>query len=138
VSVAASLVVAPRSSESLLDLVFVEGRAYTFTQGRGLGTGADLIRVLAAVSPSPADKFSTLAEAVVLGAARISGAIVVLLAWDEARRALVSSLRARNIPLRVWIVTTESTPLDPGPMASDPRNFRVVHPDTLAAELARP
>jgi len=138
VSVAASLVVAPRSSESLLDLVFVEGRAYTFTQGRGLGTGTDLIRVLAAVSPSPADKFGTLAEAVLLGAARISGAIVVLLAWDEARRALVASLRARGIPLRVWIVTARDAPLEPGPMASDPRNFRVVSPDNLAAELARP
>jgi hypothetical protein len=62
----------------------------------------------------------------------------VLLAWDEARRALVASLRARGIPLRVWIVTADKTPLEPGPMASDPRNFRVVSPDNVAAELARP
>jgi uncharacterized protein (DUF58 family) len=139
VSVAASMVVAPRSSESLLDLVFVEGRAYTFTQGRGLGTGTDLVRVLAAVSPSPADRFEALAEAVLLGAARISGAIVVLLAWDDARRNLVASLRGRGIPGRVWMVATaDSAPPEPGPMAADPRNFRVVNPGNLAAELARP
>jgi uncharacterized protein (DUF58 family) len=139
VSVAASLVVAPRSSESLLDLVFVEGRAYTFTQGRGLGTGGDLLRVLAAVAPSPADRFETLSEAVLLGASRISGAICVLLAWDEARRRLVAALRARGIPVRAWIVCEDGqAPLEPGPLATDPRNFRTAHPATLAADLARP
>ena len=140
VSVAASLVVAPRSSESLLDLVFVEGRACTFTQGRGLGSGGDLLRVLAAVTPSPADGFGALAEAVLLGAGRISGAICVLLAWDDARRRLVASLRSRGIPVRVWIVRDDgdAASLEPGPMASDPRNLRVAHPGTLAAELAQP
>ena len=140
VSVAASLVVSPRSSESLLDLVFVEARAYTFTQGRGLGTGSDLLRVLAAVSPSPADGFTTLSEAVLRGAGRISGAICVLLAWDAPRRDLVAGLRARGIPVRVWIVREdgEHETLDAGPLAPDPRNFRVVHPERLAAELARP
>jgi len=37
VSLAASLVAMPRSNESLLDLMFVEKRAYTLTRGRGLG-----------------------------------------------------------------------------------------------------
>jgi uncharacterized protein (DUF58 family) len=140
VSVAASLVVAPRASESLLDLVFVEGRAYTFTQGRGLGTDGDLLRVLAAVTPSPADGFSKLSEAVLQGAARISGAICVFLAWDEARRNLVASLRSRGIPVRAWVVRDdgETGPIDSGPMAPDPRNLRTAHPGTLAAELAQP
>jgi len=140
VSVAASLVVMPRSSESLLDLVFVEGRAYTFTQGRGLGTGGDLLRVLAAVSASPAGDFARLSEAVLLGAHRISGAICVLLAWDAARQDLVARLRARGIPLRVWLVRgdNDGEVRDAGPMAADPRNFRVVRPSTLGADLARP
>jgi uncharacterized protein (DUF58 family) len=140
VSVAASLVVMPRSSESLLDLVFVEGRAYTFTQGRGLGTGGDLLRVLAAVSASPAGDFARLSEAVLLGAHRISGAICVLLAWDAARQDLVARLRARGIPLRVWLVRgdDDGEVRDAGPMAADPRNFRVVRPSTLGADLARP
>jgi uncharacterized protein (DUF58 family) len=139
VSVAASLVVAPRARESLLDLVFVEGRAYTFTQGRGLGTGQDLLRVLAAVMPSPHDGFAALAEAVLLGAHRISGAICVLLAWDDARRALVANLRSRGIPLRVWVVRNdgEDEVLEPGPMAQDLRNFRTVHPGAIARELAQ-
>jgi uncharacterized protein (DUF58 family) len=137
VSLAASVVMTPRSNESLLDLMFVENRMYTFTQGRGLGAPAELLRVLATVEPSRG-KFSELAEAALLGARRMSGGICVLLGWDEERRNLVARLRGQGIPLRVWVVDDSGAPLDPGPMASDARNFRVVTPDNLAAELARP
>jgi uncharacterized protein (DUF58 family) len=139
VSLAASLVMMPRSNESLLDLMFVDGRAYTATQGRGLGAAIDLLRILATVSPSKGS-FESLAEAALLGSARISGGICVLLGWDAPRQNLVAALRGRGIPLRVWIVRDESdtTTLDPGPMGSDARNFRVVNPARLAEELLRP
>jgi uncharacterized protein (DUF58 family) len=137
VSLAASLVMMPRSNDSLLDLMFVENRMYTFTQGRGLGAPAELLRVLATLQPSRG-KFSELAEAALLGTSRMSGGICVLLAWDEPRRNLVASLRARGIPLRVWVLDDSDGPLDPGPMASDPRNFRVLRPENLEQELARP
>jgi uncharacterized protein (DUF58 family) len=139
VSLAASLVMMPRSNESLLDLMFVEKRAYTVTQGRGLGAATDLLRVLATVQPSKG-QFEDLAEAAMLNVARISGGIVVLLDWDEPRRKLVGSLRGLGIPLRVWIVRDEGddSPLDPGPMASDARNFRVVNTANIAQELLRP
>jgi uncharacterized protein (DUF58 family) len=139
VSVAASFVVGPRSSEGLLDLVFVEARAYTFTQGRGLGTSAELLRVLAAVKPSGSDGFHRLAETVLLGAHRISGAILVLLEWDAPRRELVAQLHARGIPMRVWVVRDAAgrEPLETAAMSGDPRNLRAVHPGNLAAELAR-
>jgi uncharacterized protein (DUF58 family) len=137
VSIAASLVMMPRNNESLLDLMFVENRMYTFTQGRGLGAPAELLRVLATVEPSRG-KFSELAEAAMLGARRMSGGICVLLAWDEERRDLVANLRGHGIPLRVWVVHDGDGPLDPGPMAGDTRNFRVVKPEDLEQELARP
>jgi uncharacterized protein (DUF58 family) len=139
VSLAASLVMMPRSNESLLDLMFVEKRAYTFTQGRGLGAPGDLLRVLATASASNG-RFEELAEAALMHAARISGGICVLLAWDEPRQRLVASLRDMGIPLRVWIVRddVDTAALDPGPMASDARNFRVASPASLARELARP
>jgi uncharacterized protein (DUF58 family) len=138
VSIAASHVMMPRSNESLLDLVFVENRAYRLTQGRGLGAPEDLLRVLAAVAPAPGGDFAALAEAVALGASRLSGAIVVLLAWDAPRRALVASLRARGTPLRVWVVSEREEALDPGPMASDRSNLRRVHPRDLAKALLQP
>ena len=143
VSLAASLVVMPRSNDSLLDLMFVEGRAYTLTQGRGLGAASELLRVLAAVSPTPGAPFEPLAEAVALGAGRISSAICVLLAWDEPRQRMVAGLRARGLPVRVWIVgdvdeaDQSGEAIAPGPMASDPSNLRAVNAGTLAQELMR-
>jgi hypothetical protein len=83
-------------------------------------------------------KFSELAEAAMLGVNRMSGGICVLLAWDDERRALVSSLRSLGIPLRVWVVDDSDAKLDPGPMAFDVRNFRVVKSTDLEQELARP
>ncbi len=138
VSLAASLVVMPRSSESLLDLMFVEGRAYTMTQGRGLGGAGELLRILATVSCTRAGSFTQLADAVALGAGRMSGAICVLLDWDPVRQAMVAALRARGIPLRVWVVAPEARTLDPGPMVATPGELRLATPATLAAELLKP
>jgi len=138
VSIAASHVMQPRANDALLDLMFVEGQAYTLTQGRGLGAPAELRRVLATVSDSHGPGFGALAQSVLVSAPRLSGAICVLLAWDEARRGLVAALRARGVPVRIWLVAHASETADPGPMASDPRNFRVVRPSQLAEELARP
>lgn len=138
VSIAASHVMQPRSNDALLDLMFVERQAYTLTQGRGLGAPAELLRVLATVGDSHGAGFASLAEAVELSAHRLSGAICVLLSWDEPRRGLVAALRARGVPVRVWLVAGEGERPDPGPMAADTRHFRVVAPSRLAEELARP
>jgi uncharacterized protein (DUF58 family) len=140
VSVAASHVVAPRSGEALLDLMFVERQAYTLTLGRGVGSVHELLRVLAVAEPARERPFSQLAEAVQLHASRLSGAIAVLLDWDEPRRRMVAAMLARGVPVQVWVVrpTGETPALDPGPMAACPARFRVVTPATAQAELARP
>jgi uncharacterized protein (DUF58 family) len=139
VSLAASLVMTPRSNESLLDLMFVEKRAYTMTQGRGIGAATQLLRVLATVEPSRGT-FEDLAEAALLGAARISGGICVLLGWDAQRQKLVAGLRGMGIPLRVWVVRDDGDTgtLDAGPMGSDASNLRAVSSANLAQELMRP
>ena len=140
VSIAASHVIAPRSGEALLDLMFVERQAYTLTLGRGVGSVDELLRVLAIVEPAQERDFAQLAEAVTLHASRLSGAIVVLLRWDEPRRKLVAGLLARGVPVQAWVVRPDGSAgaLDPGPMAATPRRFRVVSPATAQAELAIP
>ena len=138
VSLAASVVLQPRASDALLDLMFVEGRAYTFTQGRGLGAPAELLRVLATVSDGKDAGFEALAESVLLATGRLSGVLCVLLHWDERRRHLVMRLQQRGLPLRVWVVHDGDALPDPGPMLGDTRNFRVVHPRRLAQQLRQP
>ena len=140
VSIAASHVATPRSGEALLDLMFVERRAYTLTLGRGLGSVGELLRVLAVAEPARERRFAELAEAVQLHAGKLSGAILVLLAWDNDRQRLVAGLRALGVPVHVWVVRGDANEgvLEPGPMAADPARLRTVTPATAEAELAKP
>jgi uncharacterized protein (DUF58 family) len=105
VSVAASFAVAVPTQESLLDLMFVGDRAYTFTAGRGVGHVDRMLEVLACVEACPAQPFAALARAVATREAELSGCIVVLVDWDEPRRAWLRDLAARGMPVLALIVT---------------------------------
>jgi len=111
VSVAASFVSGLRIHDALLDLVFVEDRAYRLTVGRGLGRTLDLLRELAAVEPCRGHSFDLLAAHVLEHAQALSGCILVLLRMDEQRRRLVQRLRGLGVQLLVLVTTSEP----PGP-----------------------
>lgn len=105
VSLAASFACTIQSQESLLDLLFVGTQAYCFTAGRGLAHTEQLLEILAAVRPCHQHPFETLKTLVLNHAGRVSGCIVILLAWDEPRREFVKRLKLLGVPLRVLVVT---------------------------------
>jgi uncharacterized protein (DUF58 family) len=105
VSVAASFAVAIPSQDSLLDLMFVGPEAYCFTAGRGLAHADRMLEVLAGVEPCTGRSFDVLRDSVLKRHGELSGAICVLLGWDDQRRALVRSLRALGIPTLTLVVT---------------------------------
>jgi uncharacterized protein (DUF58 family) len=127
VSVAASFVEPLLGPDSLLDLMFVADRAYTYTGGPGLLSGQALLEVLACVAPAPPAEFPALARAVLGHAAALSACICVLLDWDPQRQALVHSLRVRDIPLKVLVVGGPGDP-PPGPMADRPGDLHRLDP----------
>lgn len=104
VAVAASFAASVDTRECLLDLMFVGRETYCFTAGRGQLQAQQLLEVLAAVSPHEGE-FRALADSVLAGRAALSSAIVVLLLWDDARRELVSRLRATGLQVLVLLVT---------------------------------
>jgi uncharacterized protein (DUF58 family) len=115
VALAASFVYTIDTHECLLDLLFVgpgidEGRTAdgggvrAYTAGRGQMQSEHMLEVLAAVSPSEPAAFAELARSVLARRAHLSSVILILLDWDEARRALVSSLRAAGAEVRVLLV----------------------------------
>lgn len=135
VSVAASFACAARGRDALLDLMFAGARAYCFTAGRGLADTGALLRTLAAVAPCKDQDFGVLARAVTARAGSLSGAICILLAWDEARREFVRRLSNSGVPLLVLVVVATGTP-DRGAMAGEePRNFKVLRADHLPEDL---
>lgn len=126
VSLAASYAASVRTQESLLDLLFVGAKAYCVSAGRGQGSTESLLEILASVPISQDKSFDLLANAVLERAPYISGSILVLVAWDEARQGLVKRLRALGMPLEVFLLWEGEKPPEPGPLLDDPARFHPV------------
>ena len=112
VSVAASFACTVGTQESLLDLLFVGPEAHCVTAGRGVGHVDRMLEILAAVRPCRDHSFETLARLVLQRESRLSGAIFVLLAWDDARRRLVAGVRSLGVPTLVMAVTEAGVTLE--------------------------
>ena len=104
VSIAASLTVSLNTQDSLLDLMFVGAQAYRFTSGRGLGKTENMLEILACVSPSSGQPFTSLETMLSRYLPDVSGMICVLLHWDDGRRGLLEYIRARHIPVLVFLI----------------------------------
>ena len=129
VAVAASFVYTIDTRECLLDLLFAGAQAHAYTAGRGQMSAEHLLEVLAAVSPAPG-RFEEIAAAVRGRMGETSSFILVLVAWDEARRRLAESLRAAGVEVRALLVSRE-------PPAGAPAWLRVLEPGRIEAGLAR-
>jgi uncharacterized protein (DUF58 family) len=110
VSVAASFVQTLDTQECLLDLLFVgEHRAgdvavRAYTAGRGQLQPQHMLEVLAAVAPTAPAEFEALARMVLGRRASLASVVVVLLAWDEPRRAFVAAARRAGLDVRALLV----------------------------------
>ena len=108
VSLAASFASTIDTHESLLDLLFVGTEAYCYTAGRGLLQVDSLLEVLAHVQPNRTGSFTMLREVILERAGRLSGCILILLDWDEPRRALLDELRAGGLAIFVYLITADA------------------------------
>ena len=104
ISMAAWLVARPLDADSLLDLMFVGDRVHRLTAGRGLGGSDVMLRVLAALEPTPTDSIEVLMQSVQHHAAQVSSVVVILLAWDAPRQQAMRSLLANGVQLTVLVV----------------------------------
>lgn len=129
VSIAASFIYTIDTQECLLDLVFVAGEPECHTAGRGEASNVHLLEVLAGLGPSRPEDFDQLAREVVAKRSSLSSAVFVLLAWDEPRRKLVSSLTASGLGVRVLLVT--DTP------PADTEGLLVLQPGKIEAGLLK-
>lgn len=110
VSVASSFAASAVTQDSLLDLLFVGAQSYCFTAGRGLGSPARLLEVLACVEASPGKPLQELRAAVARRAAGLSGCVCVLLGYDEERRDFIRYLRSIGVPVLALAVVMPGTP----------------------------
>lgn len=122
VAVAASFACTVPDQESLLDLMFVGPRAVCVTSGRGVGHPQQMLEVLAAVAPDRENRFGELENLLLRHRIALSGCLLVLLDWDEPRRALVRRLKALQLPCWVLLVVPAGTKkgFDAGPPEDQP------------------
>jgi uncharacterized protein (DUF58 family) len=141
ISLAASFVVAPQAVDAVIDLVFMGERTVAAQAGRSLGSQRRLLELLACAQPASSGEgsdFESLARSVLQMASRMSAAVLVLLAWDSARQALVQALRAQSIAVAVVVVSNETIASDAlGPMRDRPENFWIIAPDHVERDLSR-
>lgn len=139
VSVAASFASTIVTQESLLDLLFVEQRAYCFTSGRGLAHADQMLEILASVRASSDKSFQALEHLVLGHVGEVSGCIFVLLAWDQARQEVVRKVRVLGVPVLVLVVVEigSENHFAAGPMRDQPENFRVLEAGRIEEGLAK-
>lgn len=135
VSVAASLCDRLGDPDSLLDLLFVGARTYSLTGGRGLAGTGQFLEVLACAQPCTDKAFEQLRDALLGRAGALSAVVCVLLDFDRPRRELATALAQAGLAVRLLVVS--ETPSDR--LAADWTGAPVqrIHPDRLAADLAR-
>jgi hypothetical protein len=116
----------------------VGDRTYRFSSGRGTASYDHLLEILAAVQTCRDKNFDAIAAPVFEHMHLFSGCICVLLAWDEARRALIRGLKDRGVPLLVIIVAEDhpSPPMDPRPLKGIENDFKVVKIGRIEEGLA--
>ncbi len=138
VSAAASFTYSAQQQDALLDVMFVGTEAYRFTMGRSLSSIDSMMEILACVEPCLDKPFVELQQLVTHHASQLSGAICILLAWDETRQAFVKTLRGMGIPLLVLVVSDAASipDLDPGPMADQPQHFHPLKAGRIEEGLA--
>jgi uncharacterized protein (DUF58 family) len=132
VAVAASFVYTIDTQECLLDLLFVGTEVHHSTAGRGQLHAEQMLETLAGVGASDAGDFERLERAVLAQCAQLTSCVLVLVAWDEARRALANRLAASGVEVRAILVCArEDAPREA------PVWLLVVHPGAIEAGLAQ-
>ena len=130
VAVTASFVWTLDTQECLLDLLFVEDQAYCYTAGRGQLQPAGLLEVLAGVRLTHEPSLDALRDSIAARRGELTGCVLVLIDWDAERAALVDSLRAAGMELRVLVVNAL-------PEIAPPAGVALLDPTDLEKGLAR-
>jgi len=97
ISVAASFACSIDTSESLLDLMFVNNEAHKVTVGRGLERAEKLLEVLAGVVPKRTGDLKALAKLVLRHGDDLTSCVVILNGWDDTRSELLEILEEGGV-----------------------------------------
>lgn len=125
ISVATSLVLNDRSSDGLMDLIFVQDSAQVLTSGRGLAQSNQQLEALATMSATQSTT-RKLIDTLEQHSRLMSSCVLILGGWDENRKALLAAATARGVPVTLFVISDRSLDV-PG---------YLLHPEKLESQLA--
>ncbi len=137
VSTAASFAISCIQQDSILDLMFVGDKPYRFNAGRGSMTLQNMLEVLACVSPSGDNNLEQLQRLTIDCIDECSVYICVLLAWDEARKKLIRTLRQHGMTVLCVVMVQDAGDDQPDlePMLNTPQYFHQVSQSSFEQDL---
>jgi uncharacterized protein (DUF58 family) len=137
VAVAASFACTVPDQEALLDLLLLGRSAIHLTAGRGLGQVQPMLEALALVRPVREPRVAELEALIARHRGALSSCLLVLLAWDGPRRALVARLKALRLPLTVLLVLPagQQAVAEPGSADEQPERMILLESGRIAEGL---
>ncbi|MBF0197591.1 MAG: DUF58 domain-containing protein [Planctomycetes bacterium] len=136
ISIATSFTYALDSHESFLDLLFMQNGFHCISSGRGIGHIREALEALACIQANQRDDFSELSTLIEDKIHLMSSCILVTLIWSKEQHKLISSLLAKQIPVKViWVREQKEPSPDFGPLKSHPQDLLQVSPDNPALDL---
>jgi uncharacterized protein (DUF58 family) len=137
VSMAASFATTVEDQDSLLDLMFVGTKSYRFTSGRSFDNAANMLELLACVTPCYDKDFVQLVELTGKHISELSGMIIILLDWDDKRQEMVKNFISSKIPVIVFVIQDTKTQqtLLPGPLQLTPESLIPLTVDNIQGAL---
>jgi len=137
VSVAASFAASAPSDQGVVELLFVGADAFCVEAGPGVASNELMLEALACAAPAAPPAFALLERTVLAHGADLSGCVLVLLAWDAARRRLCERLIAGGVAVLALVVEGGGGEVAPLPAGPAPAQVARLEPGRIAEGLAR-
>jgi uncharacterized protein (DUF58 family) len=104
VSVAASILMANDSGDSILDLLFVGPGQCIKSSGKGIAEQRNMLEILASVATCKDKEFTELSNLIRRHIILLSGLAIIFIDMDESRKELLELLDAASIPFKAMLI----------------------------------
>jgi len=107
VSIAASYITSLQTHESILDLMFMGNRIYSFSSGRGLARSEKMLEILACVTPCEDKTVMDLLPILESNIKKISGFICIFLDWEDGHKKIYQMMEQSCVPVFVIVLAED-------------------------------
>jgi Protein of unknown function DUF58 len=112
VSIASSYMRPMQNHESILDLMFVGDKAYSFSSGRGLTYLEKMYEILACVEPCEDKTILELVPFIQAGLKKFSGSICIFLGWEQGHKKIFKMFKQSLVPLFVIVLAQDKLKME--------------------------